>query len=109
MLYSCRGCGRNNLFASEMGQDKSKPSGLHSRCRVCKKRQKDRKPTVLTLLRDGPQPPPKPVERPVVSREAKILRDGMIELVRRHRGEYEDILHFLKDKYPLEDKRWIKA
>lgn len=80
-LLSCRGCGRTDLRVIDFPRDRSKPSGHHSRCRDCKSESRLPKP-----------PPP-------VDHQAVIRRDALMELVKRHRLEFDDIVSYLRSEH----------
>lgn len=89
LSYSCKGCGRENLRAEDMGKDRSKPNGLHSRCLLCKDTQR-RGQRKVKVASAGPARPLDPA--------AAVRRDALMELVKRHRLEFEDICAFYRTK-----------
>lgn len=111
--FFCRGCNRSNLRADEMGRDNSKPSGFHSRCLQCKRDQTARA-KAAEATRDAAAPPAPPEPEPVkVTPDwaAAMRRDGLIELVRRHRAEFDDICNTIRYRYvpagePTQKPRW---
>lgn len=96
-LLSCRGCGRDDLRLIDFPVDRSKPSGHHSRCCECKRKSRLPKP-----------PPP-------VNVQAVIRRDAMVELVKRHRLEFDDIVSFYRSEHGRSlygrehNGRWVNA
>ena len=97
-LKTCTGCKRE-LPQTQYHHDRSKPDGLHTRCIDCKNRSA-RKARV-----NAPIP---------ISQEAAARRDAILELIARHKLEFEDIykerLRFLRRTTPTERKQmWLPA
>lgn len=73
-----------------MSKDRSKPNGVHSRCKACKREAKPRlpaPPTVVVL-----PPPPAPAAPPPLDDGALQRRAAILELIKRHRLEFDDIM-----------------
>lgn len=99
--FFCRGCGREDLRFEEMGRDRSKPSGLHSRCLQCKRDQHAAR-VAADAERDAAVPPAPPEPEPVVVKPdwtAAMRRDALMELVKRHRDEFDDICNTTRYRY----------
>lgn len=99
---TCRGCDRT-LPLVDFPSDRSKPNGRHSRCLECKRatRAAARKERALAkeLAKEVPAPPPPPPPPRVLDVAATVRRDALMELVKRHRMEFDDIISFYRTEH----------